>query len=412
MKRLIKILLVTSLFCLLLPTFTFANDDNIVTLKEAKKAALYQVLTDMKSDKESQWNGHKVNAGDPISVYDIYDNLISYIVNLKVDGQTKGYVEISAIKDEFPVLSFSYSSIRMDQTEIEHIKNINHIDKNINTKIVSTSPLNFSLKDDSNGKIKMYNNSGEVESIEKQNITNEHLSKKEYNKESRKEWDKLSTSDIGTDHDGVTNDLSFETGSVTTFIISNVDYQQQITSTMWTGPSGCTPTAASTLIHYWATIKGYSRLEQYQDILKTTWYSYTREQIINKLRNDMGTTYNSSTGGSDTYDSNLVPGLSSYVMEYKLGGLNYNSSSSLTSSPSFSTMKSHMQTIGPTEILVHGQDLFGGHAIVGVGTKEYSTSGHQYLIIHDNGGWGGTSDAYLIYGSHYSSINDVTFKVY
>ncbi len=91
------------------------------------------------------------------------------------------------------------------------------------------------------------------------------------------------TSDIGGPNDGVTDDLSFETGIRRQFIIAGVvpDIQQQYSNSsppLWTGISGCSPTSAANIMKYWSSY-GYPQLTS----------GLTIDQLLYQLRTLMGT---------------------------------------------------------------------------------------------------------------------------
>ncbi|OEH84600.1 hypothetical protein BHU72_08875 [Desulfuribacillus stibiiarsenatis] len=58
---------------------------------------------------------------------------------------------------------------------------------------------------------------------------------------------------------GVNDDLGFEIGVESFKIIGGVLDLNQIYSSLWTGPSGCSPTSAANIMKYWSS-RGYSQL--------------------------------------------------------------------------------------------------------------------------------------------------------
>ena len=104
-------------------------------------------------------------------------------------------------------------------------------------------------------------------------------------------------SDIGGPNDGVTDDLSFETGLNSFRIIGGVPDMNQIYSSLWTGPSGCAPTSAANIMKYWAS-HGYSQLTN----------GLTDQQLLLQLRQAMSTDNN---GGTNVF--NISPGMQSFA---------------------------------------------------------------------------------------------------
>ncbi|MFC4769976.1 hypothetical protein [Effusibacillus consociatus] len=151
MKR--KLLYVLSALVLLtsmvFPSTSSASDSSAVSVKEARKAALFQVILDRKTNAESPWKNKSVKVEDPIPVFDASHTQISYIVNLTVDGSPAGYIEVSSNKDEYPVLSFSKKRSVMDNAQISRFKQKKVSNKKVvSDKIVLLGPSYFGLKED------------------------------------------------------------------------------------------------------------------------------------------------------------------------------------------------------------------------------------------------------------------------
>jgi hypothetical protein len=233
--------------------------------------------------------------------------------------------------------------------------------------------------------------------------------KRPVNKESNDVWGqikKLVAGDIGTDTDGVTDDLSFEKGW-SSFYSTKIYYvgdANQYTSTLWTGLSGCSPTSAYNVMYYWQYSKDKTNL------LKNSLGYVDKDSAIRDMRVAMGTTTTSSGEGS-TIISNIAPGIAKYIK-------NHGYSSPVVTehaSPSWSTVKSDLSN--PTVITFTGQTYYspkGGHTVAGIGYNEYffngSSTGHQYMLIHDN--WGSTpEDVFVAYGRNYTSLWSVYISI-
>jgi hypothetical protein len=416
-KKIIKSSFATIIISCLMAAQTNANmepmgtmqSDAFVSMKEVINAAYYHVLTDMHANNTSGWKNKHIKAGTPIPVYDATDTLTSYIVNLYKDGEPAGYVEISASKDEPAILSFSYD-IQMSTNEMNKMYlQLEMKGKNKKSeKVVQISPGNFGVKVDyDDGTAEVVNRNYHALLLKEQNIPKpKHIHS--IDPSSRNEWQKIDNQMTGAydftgnNNDGVTGDLSFESGPATTYYISNVpDYDQKYyplvmnSTNPWTGYSGCAPTAASNVLYYWAYYKGKS------GIVRSTW-----DQTISDLRSCMGTIMLSDGEGS-TPVANISSGMKRYL------SMSAHSDSSAYiydySNPSWSTVKSALLNNCPDIITFFNQDYYckdGGHTVTGVGTIEYSSSGHKYMIIHDN--WPNTpQDVYVVYGSHYSSLDVV-----
>ena len=115
MTRKVKNFLLVLCLCFfastIFPGFSLAADkssNNTSSVLEAKKAAIFQITMDSKTNNKSFWYHKMVKFEEPKEVYDTSDSLFSYVFNLTIDGKPAGYVEVSAIRDEYPILSFSY----------------------------------------------------------------------------------------------------------------------------------------------------------------------------------------------------------------------------------------------------------------------------------------------------------------
>lgn len=412
-KKLIKGLSIAMLFSSILPSMVSANTASDVSVKEAQKAALFQVVLDRKTNSDSPWRNKTVKAETPIPVYDASETQVSYIVNLTVDGAPAGYVEVGNEKDEYPILSFSRSGSQMDTVQINKLRQKKKsVDKKeFSEKVVLLGPAYFGLKedfDDGSAEIITHNGNIELPKNENKPVKKQEL---QYNEESRKLWKKIGelfAGDIGSSSDGVTDDLSFETGIHNSYsrAFAVPDYNQSYSSSgLWNGLSGCSPTSAANTIYYWSA-NGYSRLTS----------GMTYEQVIADLRNYMGTTWNPQTDEGVTKISNIRSGIENYARNH-----GYSLAKAVEhAGPSWSTLKSDIE-FGPNIITFTGQTYYNngdsnsGHTVTGVGWEEYvyngSSSGHQYMTIHDN--WGVTpTNVYVAYGRNYSYLWSVKFAPY
>lgn len=379
-----------------------------VSLTEARKAAEYQILLERKTNVNSLWNVKSLILEEPIPVYDNSGTIDSYIVNLSINGTSKGFIEVSSNKDEYPILSFSFNN---PSTSINNVTDLKNKIKNNNSKITSQKvvklcPGSYAVKQDyEDGTADIISNDISYK-ILKENNKNFKKEPLKNNDESRKMWENINkinlTGDIGTDSDGVTDDISFETGTRSAYEISGVpDYNQYSYPTSgkdpstgvsypWYGASGCAPTSASNVIIY-------------HGLGDDTW-----DNTIVELRSDMGTTMNSNGEGS-TYIDMISSGIKRYMNAH-----NHTSAYVYDfSSPTWSTVKDALLNSNPDVITFTGQTYYspgGGHTVTGVGTVEYTTNGssdgHRYMEIHDN--WGSTPQTvYVAYGRNYSTLNVV-----
>ena len=395
------------------------SDSSEVSKTEAVAAALYQVKFDQALNEQSPWKGKNIKALDPIEVFDASDKLHSYIVNLQIGEQPAGYVEIGDNKNDFPVLSYSYTVSNTEfSTESIENSNINAISgmsadsvKRVRSeKVVCLSPGRFGLKVDyTNGSADLIAEN-KLESITASENTPVLAPEKSVNSESKKTWEDIETiagnitiNEIGTDTDGVTDSLSFEYNnpysSINSIYYNGVTDENQWNSSLWSGPSGCAPTSAYNIFYYWHFSKGKSNL-----LVKDSNGNIDKDQTMLLLRNCMQTT---DTGNTTLY--NQASGLRMAALGRRYSG----AASTLNTDASWSTVKSDL-SYGPSLISFFAQTFYGYHSVTGVGYIEFirngSSSGHQYMEVYDNHSDTPTS-VYIAYGRNYSSINSINFSI-
>lgn len=371
---------------------------------------MYHVVLLQKADPDSSWKGHKVKASEIVEVYDATGELHSYIVNLTIDKQPAGFVEIGNNSEDFPVLSYSFEYSRMNSEEVNNFstksQNKNKDKKVKSKKVVTVGPGKFGLKvdyNDNSADIVSYDGITNISSVD--NKTKEKVAKQKKS-ESKVIWGKIKKIDcgeIGSTTDGVTDSLDFEIGYTgrTKGYVNGVGDSNQWTSSLWTGPSGCSPTSAYNVFYYWKYTKS-----------KTSLIGDTNQTML-ALRTAMGTYYDSATGGCATPEGNIGPGM---VTVAKNCGYS-TATQSTHNNPSWTTIKNDI--VGPSVISFWSQTYYcpnGAHTVTGIGNVEFfynnstSSTGHQYLIIHDN--WSSTpTDVYIAYGRNYTRIHSVKFSI-
>lgn len=157
-------------------------------------------------------------------------------------------------------------------------------------------------------------------------------------------------------------------------------------------------------MYYWQYSKNKSNL------LKNSLGYVDKDTAIKDMRATMGTTTTSNGEGS-TIISKIAPGIKQYIKNH-----GYTAVVTEHESPTWSTVKSDLSN--PTVITFTNQTFYsprgGGHTVTGIGYKEFiyngSSSGHQYMLIHDN--WGETpEDVYVAYGRNYTKLWSVYVSI-
>ncbi len=399
-----------------------------VSKTEAVAAALYQVKFDQTLNEQSPWKGKNVTALQPIEVFDASNELHSYIVNLKIGEQPAGYVEIANNKDDFPILSYSYTvnNTEFDEEAMEDlnitdskigmdsmasIDSLNSFKKVRTKKVVWLAPGKFGAKVDYTDGSADLISENRLESIPASKNTPVLAPEKSVNSESKKTWEDIETiagnitiNEIGTDTDGVTDSIMFEYNnpysSINSIYYNGVTDQNQWNSSLWTGPSGCSPTSAYNILYYWHFSRGKSNL-----LIKDNNGNIDKDQTMLLLRNCMQT--------NDTGDTSIYNQASGIQMAAR-GRKYYGATATLNTNASWSTVKSDL-SYGPSIISFFGQTFYGSHSVTGVGYIEFirngSSSGHQYMEVYDNTSVTPGASSYIAYGRNYTSINSINFSI-
>jgi len=415
----------------LFPGISLAGDDNI-SVSEAKKAAVFQITMDSQLDKESSWHNKKVKLEEPIMTYDTSDSLFSYLFNISVDGNPAGFVEVSALKDEYPILSYSYEESDITSSKLTNLKKQNKDKNPVSEKVVVLGPGVFGLKQDfPDGSAKIFNTFEFIDLSKEKNILREKPSiinnysvsnlkentnlavdeignspdkvtddlsfKTEdvtagsvFNARNIRENINLAVGEIGNSSDGVTDDLSFETGDVTSGTVGYCPDLNQLYSSLWTGPAGCSPTSAANIMLYWAD-NGYPELTE----------DLSNEALVYELRQAMNTYYEDGIG--KTFINNISPGMEEFAIDRGLSDASAEPKEPVT----WLKYKHGISSHGPNIMSFYQQTYYGDHSVTGVGWKAFeyngSTVGHRYMRVRDNRSNTPIS-AYIAFDRNYSVI--------
>ncbi len=370
-----KIFILMFLFTLMFSSMSFADSglNDTVTPLEAKKASIFQIVMDMKANEKSPWQNKTVKILEPVEVYDASDSLYSYLFNLTVDGKVAGFIEVSALRDEYPILSYAYEGSAMDLSEVSELKQKSKTKTPTREKVVALGPAYFGLKQDfSDDSADIISSLGTVSFSKEQNKPKikRNIDKNTDARELRKSIDAVVDISGVDPSKGVYDNLDFETGVESFKVIGGVADMNQIYSSLWTGPSGCAPTSAANIMKYWAS-HGYAQLTQ----------GLSDEQLLYNIRTAMGTRSDGSTPLN-----NISPGMKTFALNrgvstakaWYLPGV----------PPSWSSYKSAINTYGPNVISFSPHAFYNEHSVTGVGWTEFtyngSSIGHQYMEVHDN----------------------------
>lgn len=381
MNRKIKKYLLVLYLCFfastIFPGFSLAADkssSDTISVLEAKKAAIFQITMDSKLDDQSPWHNKKVKFEEPLKTYDTSDSLSSYLFSLTIDGKPAGFVEVSALRDEYPILSYSYEESDITTPKIAKFKGKNNMEGLVTEKVVLLGPGTFGLKQDyADGSAHIQSSLASVDlPKEKNKPRKKRTIERNNDARSLRENINLVVGEIGNDHDGVTDDLDFETGTKVFDVRGGCGDLNQLYSSLWTGPAGCAPTAAANIMLYWDA-HDYPALTE----------DFTDEELVYELRQAMGTFYDSSTGMSPTPVNNISPGMEEFA--HSVG---YEDASAGYLDETWEDYKYGITEVGPNVISFEDQTYYGDHAVTGNGWIEYyydgSCAGHRYMRATDN----------------------------
>jgi hypothetical protein len=393
-----------------------------VSKTEAMAAALYHVKFDQTLNQQSSWKDKNVTALQPIEVFDASNELHSYIVNLKVGEQPAGYVEISNNKNDFPIVSYSYT-VNNTEFDEESMEALNIADSKVGTasmdsskkvrtkKVVWLAPGKFGAKVDYTDGSADLISENKLESIPASENTLLPETQKSVNSESQQTWNeiedlasRISLDEIGTDTDGVTDSIMFEYNnpysSINSIYYNGVCDENQWYSPLWTGPSGCAPTSAYNIFYYWHFSRGKSNL-----LMKDSNGNIDKDHTLLLIRNCMQT---------DDYGYTTIYNQASGIQMAARGRRYYGATSTLHTDASWSTVKSDL-SYGPSLITFFDQTFYLSHTVTGVGYVEFirngNSSGHQYLEVYDNTAVTPGASVYIAYGRNYREIHSINFSI-
>ena len=266
--------------------------------------------------------------------------------------------------------------------------------KPVAEKVVVLGPGSFGLKQDfSDGSAQIHDSLTTVDLPKEKNIPNKKRNiKRNDAARSLRENINLVVGEIGNNNDGVTDDLSFETGTCNSEFIEDVGDLNQLYSNLWTGPAGCSPTSAANIMVYWEN-HGYSGLVG----------DLTDEELEYELRLAMGTYYDSLANAGKTDINDISPGMQSFARDRGLD----DATAGWIEFPEWSDYRYAITNYGPNIISFDDQTYYGDHSVTGVGwikfTYNFSSDGHRYMIVHDNR-YGTAEDVYIASERDYSAL--------
>lgn len=431
----------------------FSPDEYVVTIEEARKAAISHVVDISNSDPECVWkNGVELKA--PIELYDFDDNISGYLfeVNL-LNGTSSGYIVVAGSKLSNPIAEYSTSSetyfkqvetqlkaktplgkqAKMKTSKIYYLGGIDYYAKlnydNGQEEIVSLNDQALPKLDAS--EIKIIKNAyrkekaevkaeakafkTEVNSLNAKAKSLEELDVDEATQSNLLAWHNVLSRDYETllgadepkDSNIVTDPTQYESG-YTSVKYGNVDTMGYVNKTFETTsslstvngksyPNNCVPVACTNLMLY------NKRVYDYHGWTCKLWKGSAADTFVELCARVQYPVL--PNGGA--YASAVPGGLRSYSLSVgdKHDSKYYNK-------PDFQVIEQEIYAYHPVIYSVTGHSVYGNHAVLALAFRnfEYTTLGifktHQgWVQVAD--GWTNTASRYIHFVQ--SKVQIVTF---
>ena len=273
MKKIISIILTVCLmsFTLCVINVSAENDIGVITENEAKQLAILFIAKNINNDDISWDNNTKIN--NTVALYDEYNEVTGYSVELTNNGASNGYVVISAnAYDENIIKEFSsqldplYKEVISEKIDrVYHISPLEYYVEN-NNKVLSLDGINMSKQTF----VRMVENNmsdvvtADVSGVNKENnVVNYNV---ELIRENPIEITPFVTGSQGTSIYNPLTWLSSQYSSTATW--TNDGYgtlEPGITafrqSDLEADANNCSITAIATVVYYYRHIKGYEDID-------------------------------------------------------------------------------------------------------------------------------------------------------
>ncbi|WP_018130445.1 C39 family peptidase [Effusibacillus pohliae] len=404
-KKVIQSLLIIAALVFTLSDFpsvslASSNEPERVSWADAQKAAAWQVITEVKTESDrSHWKDKRIKVAKPKEVYDPAGNLVAYLVDVVADNQPAGYVMVSAFLDDDPVLLWTDDgkSLNPEDEKMKGKLGANK-DKVAKSEIVwlggDMLVARYHLKDgtkrmvDLNGEDRLDTGNDAYPAPASQNV------------HARYRWGIMKKIGLGspgesnpengvTDVDPATWETNYQ--SISKGYIDTPVNQKQWEYAWVNGVAqwtGCSPTAGSNIMKYWAD-KGVAKRLNPTD---------NQQDIVMALRNTMGT-YQKADGTGETNPYNISSGLEQYARNQGYSNA-YSTSIYLAN---FADYVGEVNEGRPSLQSYWNQTYFKNHTVTVVGYKRFVRDWYQadsyYLVVRNNWKYEYTNNLYVKWGT-------------
>ncbi len=326
--------------------------------------AMAQAWVEFKSDRIREWRGS--TAAAPVIYSDLDGMPAAYVFSVRQDSQEVGYLILSHELRDDPVLEFSTNPaphLRCGQEcQAAAVRRGLRL---VTARPIYLGPLDYFYEALPESSINPNNRRWLVPMGGEQVVEIEH------------QPGEITPPESSVAASTALDDQIADTGA-TQMIYGLPDYDQFFGTSYgydFSCYSGCTPTAATNMAHFWAAA-GYPNLSD------ADWRDTTAD-----LREHMETFCIGTTGSTWTHTA--APGLVSFAQDrgYSFGSLQYCWPTSLNWSGcdnrefTWQRYTAEIDQCRPPLLSIANHPIYGSHTVTGVG---YDTYGGNYYIVHDN----------------------------
>lgn len=356
MKRFLAFLLsITLCISLAIPAFAAdsTSNSNIIPDTEVQNYALHFMTASQNNDN--------IIIDDFIHLYAPNNQLTGYYVTFTNGGTPAGYILLSLISGEDPIVEFAFEGTGPLTTGSAH-------------KEVMAITNSTSANTEQESKI-LYTGAGQLYVPTQQNTLYSI-----YDQEYVSAVSRISSNDKVDIYDGIIDWSEANIDSNSQFKINNfgagTDYWLM---TDFSSGGVCTPTAATNVLWYWGKQRGCSSVMD--KVSSSNSDSEKAKAIFDTLFNAMGTDTEDGT-----YDSKIPNGYKTFFGE--ASGKGTWSYQKISNGSSYSTYQTALKDHCPIHLVLHTKngifDKGSGHCVMNFGYAQ-STTGTQYLFVMD--GW-------------------------
>ncbi len=358
---------------------TDTNTNSSVSIEEARNVAIAHIVGIMKTDENSSWKAG-VKIENIKALFDLDNNPSAYLFQLEDKaGNDKGYIIVSASRNDNPILEYSMDGKPFIDTAIDTTKadaekhNKGKKVKADNIKVYYLDDLTYVTEQqfDDNTKVAYDISTSDFKAVNMDDLKKIKASKKTDTQYSDL-WNGLVKNHLkqstggsnppDNNTDFITDPSKYESGYQRYSAKDVPSYDRSYNVTSDFSPAACAPTAATNLCMYWVGIN-YTKYSVLCDS-KTGW-SGSYSSIYSLMK----------TSGASTSDSNVAP---AYVSFFKSKGLTC--SATLTNgTDSGAKIETEINNNRPCHLMVHSNNMYGDHSVLALGYQDYAYDDYVWI---------------------------------